>query len=302
MLSEMFYWLLSMSISASIAGAIVCLLSRIRKIPRRILCALWIVPFLRMWIPFGLNSQYSLMSLISKLTTKTVTLYEGAADISMVNFVMAADTYFPVTYTIDPLETVFQIAAVLWLIIAAALILTITIVYVAAKAELKGAHPLRDRIFLSDKVTSPATYGIVRPKILLPHTYETKDLTFILLHEEAHIKRGDNLWRILAILTACIHWFNPLSWLFLKRFLASVELACDETVLKLCGESEKKNYAMTLLHSAESKSLCTSAFGGANVRLRIEHILSYKKLSALSIIAFSILAVFVGYILLTNAV
>lgn len=302
MLADVFYWLLNMSISASIAGTAVFLLNKIPIIPRRLVNILWAIPFMRMWIPIGLNSKYSLMSLISEFATRSVVVYEGSADFSMTNFVMAADTYFPVTYKAELLKNVFQIAAIVWLVVAAVLLVAVLLVYLAAKAELKDARHLRDNIYLSEKITSPSVYGIFRARIIIPQAYETENLKFILMHENTHIKRKDNLCRIIGIVTACIHWFNPLSWLFLKGFLESIEYACDDAVLRKCGEAERRSYALTLLNCIESKNLYSSAFGGARVRVRIKRILSYKKLSALSITAFSILAIVVGYVLLTNAI
>ena len=302
MLSDVFYWLLNMSISASIAGSIIYLLGKISKIPRRIIKTLWIVPFFRMWIPIGMNSRYSIMTLISKFTARTVVIYRGVTDFSMTNHIMAAETYFPVAYVTDKLEKVFQIAAYVWIVIASAIILAVFIVYAVTKSELKDACHFYSNIYISDKIASPATYGILREKIMLPKIYETDELKFILMHENVHIKRKDNLWRMIAVITAAIHWFNPMSWLFLKTFLANLELACDEAVLSKCGEAEKKNYATVLLNCAESKNLYASAFGGAKVRVRIGRILSYKKLSVFSIICFIALSIIIGYALLTNAV
>lgn len=301
MLTEVFYWLINMSIAASVAGMAVCLIGTIGRIPRKIICALWIVPFFRMWVPIGKNSSLSLMSCLSEFTAKTVQINDGSADFSMMNFVMGADTYFPITYKTHLLESVLEIAAVVWVVIAAVLLITAVILYAAAKAELRNTQLLRDNIYVSDQITSPAAYGIFSPKIILPKAYDTGELKWILMHENAHIKRRDNLWRAVAAATVCIHWFNPLCWLFLPKFFESLELACDEAVLRQCGDEEKKSYAKALLHHAESRSLYASAFGGAKMRVRIERILSYKKLSALSSFAFSALAAAVGYVLLTNA-
>ncbi|MDO4747898.1 MAG: M56 family metallopeptidase [Eubacteriales bacterium] len=176
-----------------------------------------------------------------------------------------------------------------------------TALYITTKHELKDSRHLRDNIYVSDKITSPVTYGIIRPRIILPKNYNDNDLKYILMHEQAHNKRLDNLWRIVAIVTACTHWFNPLSWLFLKVFLENLELACDEKVLKNSAEEDKKRYALTLINCAESKSLYASAFGGARVKVRIERILSYKKLSLFAVITFLVFASVIAYTLLTNA-
>lgn len=300
-LSEIFYWLFNMSISASISGIMLLLLGKIRKIPRRILHVLWAIPFLRMWIPIGLNSKYSLMSLIFKPVIKTVVVFRYPENLSMMNFVQAAETYFPITYKKSSLENLFQTASVFWIIIAAAFITAMCILYFLTKSELKDARPLRDNLYLSEKLASPAVSGIFHKKIFLPKEYGEQELKFILMHEQYHIHRNDNLFRVLAILTACIHWFNPLVWIFLKTFLANMELSCDEAVLKHCNREEKKMYASILLNCVEDRTLYTSAFGGAKVRVRIDRILSYKKLSLFALISFLLLAVLIGYTLLTNA-
>ncbi|HOP94009.1 MAG TPA: M56 family metallopeptidase [Acetivibrio thermocellus] len=290
-----------MSISASVAGIVVLLLRRIKKLPRRLVHILWVIPFIRMWIPVGIRSKYSLMTLISKFTTKSVVLYDGTLDFSFTNYIMAADNYFPVTYKEDMLENLFSIASVVWIIVAVALSLIFAILYVLAKSELKDASLLRDNIYVSDKITSPAAYGVFRPKIVVPKGYELRNLHYIVAHESAHIYRKDNLWRIIAVISASVHWFNPLIWLFLKKFLEDTELACDEQVLANCGEDEKKAYAMALVDCAESMGVFASPFGGAKIRVRIDRILSYRKLSIISIASLTAFAVAIGYVLLTNA-
>ena len=301
MLSEIFYWLFNMSISASIAGIIVLLLGKIKKIPRRLIHILWVIPLLRMWIPVGMTSKYSLMTLISKFTTKTVVVYDGTLDFTLTNHIMAAEKYSPITYKVNLLDNLFGVASIVWIIIAAALVIISLVLYVITRSELKDAEFLRDNIYISDKITVPAAYGVFRPKIIIPKGFEQRNLHYILAHELAHIHRKDNLWRILAIITASVHWFNPFAWVFLKKFLEETELACDERVLSNCGEDEKKAYASALVDCAESRNVFVSAFGGAKIRVRIDRILSYSKLSIISIISFTVFALAIGYVLLTNA-
>ena len=106
MLSEIFYWLFNMSISASVVGIIVLILGKIKKLPRRLIRILWAIPFLRMWIPIGMTSKYSLMTLISKFTTKTVVVYDGELDFTFTNHIMAADKYHPITYKVKDRKSV----------------------------------------------------------------------------------------------------------------------------------------------------------------------------------------------------
>lgn len=305
-MGEIFYWLFNMSLSASIGGLIVLGLRAIPRLPRRAACWLWLIPMVRMWIPVGMGSRWSLMSLISKLTTRTVVVWErGDMALSYTNMVMAADSYFPVTYRINLLEDLFAAVAVIWLAVAAAILMTLGVLYAATKHELKDATPLYGNVCLSDKVSSPALYGILRPRIVLPRGWEEReDLTMILVHEQAHARHMDNLWRVLAFVTAALHWFNPFAWIFLRFALADLELFCDERVLYRMGIEERRAYANALVRSAQAKqerTVFASAFGGARIRVRLAHILSYRRLSGISSVFAALLVLAIAWILLTNA-
>lgn len=303
MLQEVFYWIFNMSITAAITGVLIMLVRRIKKIPRRLTVFLWVIPFLRMMFPFGLNSPYSLMSLLSIITTKTIVIYQPTDDVafSMMNSVMAADTYFPITYKVNVLERVFGVASVVWIIVFLAIVFMMVGIYFTTIHEMKDAMHLRKNIYLSEKVITPAVYGVLKPKIVLPTSYKNKDIDLIILHEEMHIRRADNLWRIIAFVIVAFHWFNPLSGLFLKGFLTDLELSCDERVLARLGDDRAKEYALSLLESKQGATVFASAFGGAKIRTRIENILSFKKLTWLSLTVFVALIVIVFYVLLTNA-
>lgn len=303
MLQEVFYWIFNMSITAALTGVIIMIVRLIKQIPRRIAVFLWVIPFLRMTIPFGLNSPYSLMSLLSKITTKTIVVYQPADDVafSMMNSVMAADSYFPITYKIAFLDKVFGVASVIWIIVFLAILLMLAVTYFTTLYEMKDATHLHNNIYLSDKIISPAVYGIIKPRIILPVSYKDKDIELIILHEKMHIRRADNLWRMLAFLIAAAHWFNPICWVLLKLFLADLELSCDECVLVKLGDSRAKEYARSLLESRQGATLFASAFGGAKIRTRIENILSFKKMTWFSLTVFISLIGAIFYVLLTNA-
>lgn len=289
--------------AATICGIPILLIRLVKRMPRRICIWLWLIPFIRMCMPVGLSSQYGIMALLSKFTTKTVTVYEIGDDtaFTMMNCVMGANSYFPITYKANLLEKLFDMASVLWIVVVLAAILALAIIYFVTIREIKDARLIKDNIYLSDKITTPSVYGMLKPKIILPCKYRQNDYEYILMHENAHIKRGDNLIRIAALIMVCIHWFNPFAWLFLKLLYTDVELACDETVLSTCNEAQKKEYAHTLLSTVEKTNVFAATFGGANIRKRIENILSYRKLSAISIIAFLALIMAIAYTLLTNA-
>lgn len=300
---ELYYWIFNMSIIASLMGSLVLIVRKLRFIPHRISVFLWIIPFVRMCVPLGLNSKYSLMTLISRLTTRTVTVYQPAGQIafSATNCIMAANSYFPITYKVNIVGKIFHAAALIWIVGASAIMIALAILYAAAKCELRDPKLLENNVFLSDKVESPAVYGIVRPRIILPVSFADRDLKYVLRHEKTHIRRKDNLWRLMGFLAAAIHWFNPFSWVFLKAFLADLELACDEAAICGYNDEERKEYALTLLDCSQSTSLFASAFGGAKVRTRIDNLLSYKQMTVVSAAVFTMLILAVIYTLLTNA-
>lgn len=300
MLSEIFYWVLNMSILGSIAGLVVLALRKIKPLPRFVVYILWALPLIRLWLPFGIANKYSLLSLISRHTTKTVVILKETPQITASNSIMAANSYFPIEYKTDLLENVFNVASVVWIIVCCSAILTSVLLYFFTKSELKTAELIKGNIYISDRITTPAVYGVIHPKIIIPAAIADGDIDYIIMHEQAHIKRKDNLFRVVAVITACIHWFNPLSWIFLKCFFADMELACDVKVLKSLNKGQTKEYAKTILACASSKTLFASAFGGAKTKVRIENILSYNKLTVLSSLCFAALVVVIAVIIITN--
>ena len=235
--------------------------------------------------------------------------------ISATNFAGLADDYFPTTFPeivlINPDGTaitvqsvyskVFSICFAVWATVACALILTFIIIYFTTIRELRDAKRLRDNVYLSDKIRSPAVYGVFRPRIILPVGYSEENIEYVLLHENSHIRHADNLWRILGFITAALHWFDPFSWLFLKVALSDLELACDERASERLDAEGRKRYAEALVDSCRPKNVFVSSFGGAKLRTRVETILSYKKITVLSSAGFALLIAAVAYLLLTNA-
>ncbi|MCL1914971.1 MAG: peptidase M56 BlaR1 [Eubacteriaceae bacterium] len=304
MVGEVFYWVLNLSILGSVAGLIVLLFRQIRKLPRFGIYLLWALPLIRFWMPLGIASPYSLLSFISRYTTKTIIVWEavpGSPEISMTNSIQAAQSYFPIIYKTDRIKDIFYSAGTVWAIVAVVAVLCSMLLYFFTKSAFRDAVHIRDSIYRSDKGLSPAVYGIIKPKIVLPANIAGADLDYILRHECAHIRRHDNLWRVIAVITACVHWFNPLIWIFLKCFFTDMELACDADVLKKLTENGKKEYALALLSCSSDRTHYSSAFGGTKTRLRIENILSYKKLAFVSALCFAILFFMVAVTVITNA-
>ncbi len=83
-------------------------------------------------------------------------------------------------------------------------------------------------------VSVPMTWGTFHPVVLLPLTAEAwpaDRLGAVLLHEQAHVRRGDWVWHRLADVVCALYWFHPFAWGTARRLRAEGEMACDDLVL-----------------------------------------------------------------------
>jgi beta-lactamase regulating signal transducer with metallopeptidase domain len=135
-----------------------------------------------------------------------------------------------------------------------------------AEALRGAAAQLRLRrlpaVVFSPRVQSPAVFGLWRPVLVMPAEEPGKEeagedapttmpasLRHVLLHELAHIKRGDLHVLSFCILLQVLYWFHPLLWLVRRRLQHLRELCCDATVAGLLRE-ETPHYRATLVEAA----------------------------------------------------
>jgi uncharacterized protein (TIGR03435 family) len=148
----------------------------------------------------------------------------------------------------------------------------------------QAASPLQLRMPLAALSTSarvePGVVGIFRPVLLLPQGIEgrltEKQFEAILAHELCHVRRRDNLAALLHMVVETVFWFHPLVWWIERRMMEERERACDEEVLRLTDDAQ--TYAEGILSVCkfyvEAPVICMSAVGGANLRKRIETIMT----------------------------
>lgn len=84
----------------------------------------------------------SLLSRFTPLSAKAVVVYEGAESFTMMNSLLTADNYFPIVYKSDRMQSLFSIAALIWLVLAAALLLTFFILYFSTNRRAAGRRSL----------------------------------------------------------------------------------------------------------------------------------------------------------------
>ncbi|MCM1282501.1 MAG: M56 family metallopeptidase [Muribaculaceae bacterium] len=147
---------------------------------------------------------------------------------------------------------------------------------------LKGAEHERDNIYIREGIDTPFVMGCFLPKIYLPKGLKGRELEYILLHEQIHIKRRDPLFRRLAFAALALHWMNPFVWIAFFLSGRDMEMSCDEAVVRRFGEGIKREYSSSLLAMSVGKEtgMLPLAFGERDTRKRIGNILQYKRAKA----------------------
>jgi beta-lactamase regulating signal transducer with metallopeptidase domain len=106
---------------------------------------------------------------------------------------------------------------------------------------------------VSPNATSPAVCGLFRPVILVPQglgpSLGINSLRVVLMHELAHIKRGDLWVNLLQTVLQIAYFYNPLLWLANWVIRRVREQAVDEAVQVALGERASQ-YPETLLNVA----------------------------------------------------
>src|SRR5262249_45138635 len=109
----------------------------------------------------------------------------------------------------------------------------------------------------SAKDCMPSTWGVIRPRLLLPASSEhwpDERLYVVIAHEMAHVQRTDWLFQMVTQVVCAAYWFNPLFWIAANQLHRESELACDDAVLRLGVDA--RNYATHLFEIA--RGFCES--------------------------------------------
>lgn len=170
-------------------------------------------------------------------------------------------------------------------------------------------HKLKRPISIrqSDRISSPLTYGVFHPVILMPKNTNWENmnqLQYIFLHEYIHICHYDIVIKLISALALCIHWFNPFVWLMYILFNRDIELACDESVVHRFGEKYKSIYASMLVNMEVKKSGLmpfSNNFSKNAIEERIRAIMKIKKISIFTILISVLLVTFVTTVFATSA-
>jgi TonB family protein len=157
-----------------------------------------------------------------------------------------------------------NLLVVLWLVFSAAALAAYAMAYVKlarSKRTWQRARIAQADVFMSDGF-GPAVFGFLAPRIVVPcwiRDTPAEEQELIVLHEREHIRAGDQLQLLLAIVSTVLMPWNPFTWLQSRRLRFTIEADCDQRVL--AAAPDRVRYATLLVHvgSRQSGLLLTPA-------------------------------------------
>ncbi|WP_405112255.1 M56 family metallopeptidase [Paenibacillus sp. FSL K6-1217] len=304
-----FAQLIQMSITGSYC-ILVVILARLllRKIPALFSYALWSIVLFRLICPFSFESPISFIP----ADTQRIPLTPAAAEASIPDmrgaFQASSELQVPKpqrqtsdagtptqgmktpaqtpaastepaagTFASNPWMKTIQY---LWLVGTGVMIIHSIVATIRLKRSLKSAQHISGNLYQSKQITTPFVIGLLKPRIYLPAGLQEQEKTYIIKHEQVHIRRLDHLIKPVAFAVLCLHWFNPLVWLAFYLMSEDMEKSCDESVIRQLGSGIKQDYSLSLLALSSGRRFTYRsplAFGENGTKGRIRNILQYRK-------------------------
>lgn len=298
-MGNLFLAVLNMSLTASYVIVFVIIIRLwLKKIPKIYSYVLWLAVLFRLTCPFSFESIFSFIPENVNIPQDIAyspkpEINSGIAAIdSAVNNVLPP----PVNpaASANPMQIWLAIGEAVWLIGIAMLLIYSVYTSVKLYRNLRNAKHIENNIYTANGFKTPFVFGIVNPRIYLPDHLSESEKSYVLLHEQTHIKRLDHIVKAVFFIVTCIHWFNPLVWIAFYLMSEDMELSCDEKVVKQKGSNIKKEYSTSLLSMSTGRKIIGGspiAFGENNTKGRIKNILNYKKPGLWVLIAVSIIIV-----------
>lgn len=310
----LFFSVLNMSITTSYVILFV-IIARLflKKTPKIFSYTLWSVVLFRLLCPFSFSSAFSFLKAIAPSSGKMDYI---PADVGMmvqpqietgigkVNSIINSSLPAATSYaSANPMQIIMSILSDIWVLGVLILVIYSVSSYLLLKQKVSTAMLFKDNIFECENIDTPFVLGIINPKIYLPLGLSETEKSFILRHEQTHIRRLDYIIKPLAFFVLCIHWFNPLVWISFVLMSRDMEMSCDEQVIKELGPEIKKDYSASLLSLAINRKVLSGSplsFGETGVKGRIKNVLNYQRPALWVIVAGVIVVAAMGMGLSSN--
>ncbi|MBQ1745056.1 MAG: hypothetical protein II046_08975 [Clostridiales bacterium] len=315
-MSTLFFKVLEMSLMGSVV-ILITILARflLRNRSKRFIMILWAVVALRLIVPFGFESAFSIFNYLP-LPTQAAPAIEEVSEAALpdnnsgayeapVNYAEFNNADAPAAAevpgdqvkeapsdnkaVVKTLPDFKSVVAVIWFTGMVVLTTYFSIRFIDLKDKLKNARKIDRHVYESDNVRSPFVFGLFVPKMYLPDTLDEAEREYVMAHERTHIRHGDWIKKYLGIAVLAIHWFNPLVWLAFVFFEQDIEMSCDETTISSLDAELRKAYAISIVSYAKASNnsnkkymvtplgFSKNAFCKAEVKKRVMNIVNFKK-------------------------
>ncbi|OZB96746.1 M56 family metallopeptidase [Paenibacillus sp. XY044] len=288
-LSELFAWMIHTTLLAGMMVVLILLMKRLfgRWLKPEWHYALWLLLILRLVIPAGPESSFSMGNLFSMVEQESALFGQHAPAVpssgqaQTVQEGDAADS-FPGeltgihesgTSTLTQKDSGLSVRSILmtvWLAGAALLLIRLVIaniryarllvrqsreadpgmVQMLGKAKASMGVSRSIGLKISPAVSAPTLFGVLRPRMIMPPgiaELNEAQQQHIFLHELAHAKRWDILMNWVAQILLAFHWYNPLLWYGFYRMREDQELSADALALRRMDPNQIAQYGHTIL-------------------------------------------------------
>lgn len=314
MLDQVFVQIIKMTwIAGIVILAVLPVRLLLKKAPSVFSYVLWILVLFRLLCPVSIRSSVSIMPDISSETlfgtgienasaqSEQQMIPEGSAG----QIASSAEQQAELSdHTAGSRQEHFiQYGSFVWAAGVVLMLLYSLISYVKIRRKLVASIRLREQIYVADDISSPFVIGMLHPEIYLPPGLGEEEQTYIILHEQIHIRRFDHIIKALAYLALCIHWMNPLVWVAFTLLEKDMELSCDEAVIRKLGEHIRADYAASLLSFAAGRrniGCMPLSFGEKDTGARIRNLANWRKPSLWIVLAAFVVCIAAAVCMLTD--
>jgi bla regulator protein blaR1 len=261
---------------------------------------LWLSASVKVFVPFAL-----LMALGARLEWASTAAQQIATPAASVMLAHVSAPFVPDSATVlsvSDAPRAFDWPAVVLLGVWAAGVIAIAAVRLRMWREIRAAvrasspwsvpdvpMPAGIDVRSTPGVMEPGVVGLARQVVLMPAGIEddltTPQLGAVLMHECCHIRRRDNVTAAVHMVAEAVFWFFPVVWWIGSRLVDERERACDEEVVRNCGEP--RAYAEGIVNVCkryvEMPLACVSGVSGSNVKTRIRDIMTQRTIAKLGL-------------------
>lgn len=151
----------------------------------------------------------------------------------------------------------------------------------------------------SYRTTTAYVTGLIRPCVIInADRFSEKEMRIVFTHELMHVIHNDLWFRYLLAVASVFNFFNPVIWIFSRKFIKYAEYACDYSVCM--SENGMHEYYETIFNMVVKNNnlydmLSASLYENkSSLRERMEHVMrSYNVKKKPKAVVLIILSLFV---------